>query len=704
MASKELKCPAPEDKAGAKIDYLAKRLGQALAPHGFTRKSRTVYREQGEGVQRHWQIVNLQAGSWNEGPRGEFYVNLALQFPAIERLQAQRPGQAWRLEHLEQVDECHGHLRARLDALLPADHALARSEYKLGRDTDLPALAERFEAALSAFVLPWFERHARVEALRDFEGSLASADIPLRITAALALQDRTGAERLLAAHPGRWQHLSASFVQELRAWLDSQGLDTSALAPACAPRPPDAWTQRQQAREAAECAAHQQQAERLLAATDPQAPDPDSLAAAWVAEWQARWRENPKTLQDLPSGARIAALDGPGREAVLLALLHALATQEAGAHRHPIQASAKDFEGDEAAAALLKALLPQLGPLQQPEPLFAALQTLQTRLQQDMVTAQYPWGFATLAAWLERQPRCAALQQGVAAWLAQLPHTVLARWDATEAALAAARAQPLDPNSSLYEFLKDSRERMDELQAQAPPVDPADVRRRLREYPEQSLAPADKAAVRSWRRWLRRDPVTGLLPVQFEPDDFGGPAQAAWDSAPPALKTAAAPVVQHWLEGVPTKPSQRWLGELRARIDGFDAAQQQPWRAWVRERLAAFAQSSGRTEWATTGARPGVDARLGECSEDLLLGLLWWSALDPELHDAPWQAVATAAFERLPEVGARALAVGALALRLLAGRGGAAAEWVATQAKAKGAKQLAKAAEKALAEPWLNPA
>jgi hypothetical protein len=44
MASKELKCPGPEDKAGAKIDYLAKRLGQALAPLGFTRKSRTIYR------------------------------------------------------------------------------------------------------------------------------------------------------------------------------------------------------------------------------------------------------------------------------------------------------------------------------------------------------------------------------------------------------------------------------------------------------------------------------------------------------------------------------------------------------------------------------------------------------------------------------------------------------------------------------------
>lgn len=700
MASKELKCPAPEDKAGAKIDYLAKRLGQALAPQGFTRKSRTLWREQGEGVQRHWQIVNLQAGQWNEGPRGEFYVNVALQFPALEQLQAQRPGQEWRLQHLEQVDECHGHLRGRLNDLLPAGHPLAAPDYKLRRDTDLPALASSLEVAVHAHVLPWFAHQVSLEALRDFEGSLIAADIPLRVLAALALQDRAGAERLLAAHGGRWQHMNAQYVQEFSRWLQGQGLDTSAMAAACAPRPPDTWTQRQQAREQAEQAAHQDQAQALMATLDPQAPDPQALAAAWCAEWQARWREEPKTLQQLDSGARIAALDEAGREAVLLALLQGLAQAEAASSRHPNHVDPNAFERDEAVAALLKALLPELGPLQQPAPLFAALQVLQGRLQQDLVTAAYPWGFATLAAWLERQPRSAQLAQGIAAWLNQLPHTVLTRWDRTEQALAAERAKPLDPNDSMYEFLKESRERMAELEAQAPPVDPEAVRRRLTEYPEQSLAPADKAAVRSWRRWLRRDPVTGLLPVQFEPDDFGATAQAAWDRAPPALQAAATPLIQHWLEGVPTKPSQRWLRELRTRIEGFDTAQLPPWRAWVRERLAAFPHSSGHTEWATTGARPGVGARLGECSEDLLLGLLWWLALDPELHDAPWQAVATAAFERLPEVGARAPAVGGLALRLLAGQGGAATEWVALQAKAKGAKQLAKAADKALAEPF----
>ena len=106
---------------------------------------------------------------------------------------------------------------------------------------------------------------------------------------------------------------------------------------------------------------------------------------------------------------------------------------------------------------------------------------------------------------------------------------------------------------------------------------------------------------------------------------------------------------------------------------------------------------------AGSGLRSVAGSVAGACRVGVL-GLLWWSALDRELHDAPWQAVATAAFERLPEVGARAPAVGGLALRLLAGQGGAAAEWVATQARAQGAKQLAKAAEKALAEPWLNPA
>ena len=36
----------------------------------------------------------------------------------------------------------------------------------------------------------------------------------------------------------------------------------------------------------------------------------------------------------------------------------------------------------------------------------------QSRLQQEMMTARYPWGFARLAAWLQRQPRSPERLQG----------------------------------------------------------------------------------------------------------------------------------------------------------------------------------------------------------------------------------------------------------------------------------------------------
>ncbi|MBH9579250.1 DUF4304 domain-containing protein [Inhella proteolytica] len=671
-----------------------------LAPLGFKRKSRTLWREQGEGVQRHWQIVNLQAGEWNEGSRGEFYVNLALQFPAIDQMRAQCPGEERRLEGIEKPDDARGHIRCHLEDALPADHWLVQTEGKLGKDTDLLALAEAHELAATGHVLPWFDQHASVEAVRDFADSGIEPSIPTRLAAALVLRDREVAQRLVDSVLEPWKRWSPAYLRALSTWLQVHGVDAGA------------WT-RASARKST-TAAHQSSAAQRPPKPKPvvkafESPaesshhSPAQLADAWFAEFRKLRHRDPDPLRDLPTGPQIGRMDARAREETLFALLQKPANWERGLAPSALYDSQRRCDADEALPPLLAALLPGLPQLEQTTPLFDILLCLQTRLKQELVTARFPWGFSVLAAWLEGQSHSAALTEGIRTWLARLSVTVVKRWEVGVAFLAAERSKPLDPNDSMYEFMKESRERMAELEAQEP-VDPEAIRRRLTEYPEQVLAPADKAAVRSWRRWLRRDPVTGLLPVHFEPDDFGGPAQAAWDSAPPVLKTAAAPVIQHWLEGVPTKPSQRWLRELRAHIAGFDAAQLQPWRDWVRARLAAFPHSSGRTEWATTGARPGVGARLGECSEDLLMGLLWWSALDPELHDAPWQAVATAAFERLPDVGVRAPAVGGLALRLLAGQGGAAASWVAAQAKAKGAKQLAKAAEKALAEPWLNPA
>ncbi len=699
--AKELACPGPNDKVGLKIDYLAKRLGQALAPQGFKRKARNLLREAGEGLDQHWQIINFQSGEWNSGAKGEFYVNVALQFPAIQRVDAARPGKEWLQELLDKVGEEYGQLRERLQNFMPEGHRLAGSEIKIAADEDLPALANALIAAVEQQALPWLARHASVAAVRDFDGSVATAEPGARLAAAMTLGDSAGAARLLRARGESWASAQPGYIKSLRDWLEPAGVDCSALPAPGAPPKKDNWTLRREAEEAAEDARHAARAAELTSQLDAR-PDPALLADAWLAEWRARWRDDPQPLTDLPGGVRVAALDAAGREAVLLALLQGLATREAQTERDPIRHKPGEFEPDQAVSVLLQALLPVLESPRQLPALFEILRALQTRLQQDMVTAQYPWGFARLAQWLAKQPQGAVLRSGMESWLQGLAALMPARHEALEQALDARYSRPLDPNAFNYASLL---EQQTTYQSQVAVRDTPATLARLAAYPEQSLGPDDKAAVRVWHRWLRRDPVTGRLPVHCEADDWGGPALAAWEQVAPPLRAALEPVLQGWTEsGVEAKP--RALTALRAQVQALPGEYRAAWQNWVLERLRAFERHGGKTEWATTRMRRGVGAVLGEDSESLLLGLLLWSWADRGIADealaAVWRSLTEAAWHRIPEHGARAPSVGKLGLRLLAGLGGASREFVQACAADKAEKQRAKAAAQALDDPLLR--
>lgn len=706
--ARELPCPEQNDKVGLKIDYLAKCLAQALAPLGFKRKSRTLISESGSGVDSHWRIVNLQSGEYNQGASGIFYMNLALQFPDIQHTEAARPGKEWLAEHLGKVGDEYGALRTRLEQLVPEGHPLCGSEINVRADEDLPALADRLASALLQFGLPWLEQHGTVAAVRDFEGSASVADFDVRLAAALTLGDMPGAGRLLQARKPPWETAYPKYVEGLRRWLEPAGVDCSPLPAPGTPQTKDRGTQLMEAKIAAEGARLAERAAELAAQVDDQSPDPRTLAAAWQAEWaewQARRSVEAKPMVDLRTGARVQALDAAGREAVLLALLQGLVVLEAQSRREhePLRNQAQGFESDEQVAMLLRALLPTLEAPQRLPELFDTLHALQPRLLQDLVTARYPWGFDRLALWLTRQPQQPDLRRGMESWLQGLAVLMPARLDATERALAAWYARPLDPRSPSYAAQLEQREA---YLAETASRDAAATRRRVSAYPEQSLAPDDKAAVRAWRRWLRHDPFSGRMPVQAESDDWGGPAMAAWRDAPSGLRAALGPVLQGWLErDVDAKP--RSLAALPAQVAAVPQELQEPWRAWVLERLVALEHSDGTTEWATTRMRPGVGAVLGEDSENLLLGLLLWSWADRGLEDATvataWQTVARAAWQRLPEHGARAPTVGRLSLRLLAGLGGPASESVQAWAATGADKRRAKAAAQAWAEPLPRP-
>lgn len=714
--------PAPDAKSGLKIDYVAKRLALALVPLGFKRTARKFARSIGVGDEAHWQIVQLQAGPWNEGPRGAFFVNLAVQFPALMRQAARRPGMDWLERHFDEVDETLAQLRQRLGPLqceLPATHPCARpahsDEFKFGRGSDLATLADEVVCATTEVGLPWLQQHASLRALAGFDGSLLTADVDVRIGAAVLLGDRARAQQILVDRRARFEQSNKIYLANARAWYAELGLDVSVLPAEPAPVRPSAWAQKREAEQRAEEAQHARRAEEIRAqatraAAGPGAA-PDALAEAWVAEHKAQWRRDPAPLADLPSGRDVAALDATGREAVLCALLQRLLAAEAQQQglRDPFNPAADGFDRDDSVKALLAALLPTL-PTATAATMLTVLrhmEALVTRWQQELVTGGYPWGFALLVRWLTGEasaPHRAALQPAMAAWLQAYTTFAVASHERTSARVAADAKAAEDPAHPLHEVLREAREREAEVALKQAPPSAEEIRRRITEYPEQCMSGADKQAVATLRRELRRDAASGRQPVAWDGDDWGRAAQATWQALPAALREALSPVLQGWLEGVDPRPGKTWLRTLQGQTNQLTAAQAAPWGAWVLQQLAAFEHSSGRTEWATTGARPGVGARLGEASENLLLGLLWWAWHDTAIEAAALvpalQQVSAGAWQRLPDVGARAPTIGGVVLRMRAGLGDTAREAVAALAQARGtSKQLKQAVERALKEP-----
>ncbi len=96
------------------------------------------------------------------------------------------------MQYFDEVDESLGQLRQRLGHLqseLPATHPCARpahsDEFGFGHGSNLATLADEVVRATSEVGLPWLQQHAGLRALADFEGSLLTADVDVRIGAAV---------------------------------------------------------------------------------------------------------------------------------------------------------------------------------------------------------------------------------------------------------------------------------------------------------------------------------------------------------------------------------------------------------------------------------------------------------------------------------------------------------------------------------------
>jgi hypothetical protein len=204
--AKPLAVPAAEEKIGKKIDFIAKRLALALAPHGFEHKGRTLFSSRGDGKNRCWWIVNLQGDKWNSGNQGGFYINLSVQFPAIHEQLSHLAENEWHREWITKVDEAAGQFRCRMESALSSDlldrfdllaELRSGGEVRIRRDTPLERLSDQLASAICSDALRWFEVRADLTALRN-----AGSDDPFigadsRIAAAILLGDRDAGNRLL---------------------------------------------------------------------------------------------------------------------------------------------------------------------------------------------------------------------------------------------------------------------------------------------------------------------------------------------------------------------------------------------------------------------------------------------------------------------------------------------------------------------------
>lgn len=225
--------PGSDAKIGKKIDFIAAELGAALAPLGYTRKSRTLWRESGLGQERCFQVLDLQGDKWNEGSEGKFCMNIGVQFPELIRIVAELLGEEWRLAYVSKPDTAATAIRGRLQTVLPAQReSWWTAEMDSGRDiwfnitakTDLLALSTAVTKAAQDYVVPWQDRNG------SFDG-LATSDqfgehFLLQIVANV-LRGRADAARAMFLTLAV-QRLPESALARVKAWMMEQGIDVDA--------------------------------------------------------------------------------------------------------------------------------------------------------------------------------------------------------------------------------------------------------------------------------------------------------------------------------------------------------------------------------------------------------------------------------------------------------------------------------------------
>lgn len=217
--------PDADAKIGKKIDYLAAELLEALAPQGFRRKARKLWRESGDGDLLCFEVIDLQGNKWNEGSTGTFCVNIGVQFPALLRKLDDMDGAPWLSERADVPDTALATIRGRLhDVLPPAREPWWTKEmgphdiwFEVKGTTGLGALSEVLNKSALMYIHPWLARHASLEAVVNMRQPMSSSSV--EIAACLLLGRPADAQALLLA--AKDQETDPARFERIKALLDA---------------------------------------------------------------------------------------------------------------------------------------------------------------------------------------------------------------------------------------------------------------------------------------------------------------------------------------------------------------------------------------------------------------------------------------------------------------------------------------------------
>lgn len=639
--------PTADAKIGKKMDYLAAQLGDALAPSGFTRKARRLWRERGSGDERCFHVIDLQGDKWNEGAVGKFCINMGVQFPSLLKHLADMFDQPWHRELAEQPDTASCCPHGRLDDALPVQSAawwtpgmVAGKDiwFEIQAGTDLALLSDVLCRSATAYLLPWLDARGSLVALFNAPG-LGAHPYCQHLIAGVLLDRHADVAADFAENGAR--RLSGGAFAEAKTWLEAHGVQCDSADYQPAP-PPAHATRRQDAFDTHRSSA--EALERTLAqdATPVAARLPQLLDAFHEA---CRTRAGDNTSS--PLWVLLQQSDAETRKQAILTILQRLPGASTDVPSlHPsvwgsgpsydhywgelVPMLLKDLHCDEAFAATLFALLPPLA---------------QRVTRPGIICLATTDAFRHVVTYLcrEARPWSEQCKPQVSVLLDTVRDVALADFDETARAVLALSEK--DGKGLVHPDLA--------------------FRERLANYPEQYFEKPDRDMIGALRNWLRRDP-DGREPLLIEDDDWGHELQAAIKRFP-GDQAALLAMLADFASAPPAKVTTAFIrqaNDYRAALSG--ASDGQAAMDWLDHLLRAYAKTSLQYEWATTVPRPGVGAFAGENSGNILLGLIRlaqvWQAgrFAVALHilaDAAWtvipgvrvrhQKAATAAIEAL---------------------------------------------------------